>query len=94
MRRFRKNFFNSKSPDVIILDPPRKGCDRFTVDTVIKSGCKRIVMISCNPSTAARDCKIFSDNGYIVEKVRGVDMFPRTSHVECVVLMSQVNKSK
>lgn len=84
----------NKSPDAIILDPPRKGCDRFTVDTVIKSGCKRIVMISCNPSTAARDCKIFSDNGYIVEKVRGVDMFPRTSHVECVVLMSQVNKSK
>jgi len=80
-----------KNPDVIILDPPRKGCDEFTLDSVIKSSCKRIVMISCNPSTAARDCKILSDNGYKIGKVRGVDMFPRTSHVECVVLMSREN---
>lgn len=80
----------NKSPDVIILDPPRKGCDSLTLDTIIKSNCKHIVMISCNPSTSARDCKILSDNGYIVEKVRGVDMFPRTSHVECVVLLSQL----
>ena len=79
----------NKSPDVIILDPPRKGCDSLTLDTIIKSNCKHIVMISCNPSTSARDCKILSDNGYIVEKVRGVDMFPRTSHVECVVLLSR-----
>lgn len=79
----------NNSPDVIILDPPRKGCDSFTLDTIIKSGCRRIVMISCNPSTAARDCRILSDNGYEIKKVRGVDMFPRTSHVECVVLLSR-----
>lgn len=79
----------SYSPDVIILDPPRKGCDSFTLKSVINSGCKRIVMISCNPSTAARDCKILSENGYNIEKVRAVDMFPRTSHVECAVLITR-----
>ena len=76
-------------PDVVVVDPPRKGCDSFTLKSVINSGCKRIVMISCNPFTAARDCKILSDNGYNIEKVCAVDMFPRTSHVECVVLMSR-----
>lgn len=78
-----------ENPDVIIVDPPRKGCDSFTLKSIVKSKCERVVMISCNPSTAARDCKILSDNGFFIEKVRGVDMFPRTSHVECVVLMSR-----
>jgi len=82
----------NKNPDIIILDPPRKGCDRFTLDVIIKSEVRRVVMISCNPSTCARDCKILSDNGYKIEKVRGVDMFPRTSHVECVVLLTRDNR--
>ncbi len=83
---------NESEIDAIIIDPPRKGCDELTLNSIIKSGCKRVVMISCNPSTAGRDCKILSENGYDVLKVRGVDMFPRTSHVECVVLMSRVEK--
>ncbi len=78
-----------EKPDVIVLDPPRKGCDNATLDAVTKMNPKRIVMISCNPSTAARDAKILEENGYKAKKVRAVDLFPRTTHVETVVLLSQ-----
>ena len=80
---------NGLSPDVILLDPPRKGCDGETLAACVKMRPERIVMISCNPATAARDCKYFSENGYAVEKVRAFDLFPRTRHVECVVLMTK-----
>ena len=80
-----------KHPDVIIVDPPRKGCDVLTLDAIVKMAPKKIVMISCNPATAARDCKILcsEENGYKLERVKGVDLFPRTVHVECVVLLSK-----
>ena len=77
------------SPDIIVVDPPRKGCSEQTLDTVVAAAPKRVVMISCNPATAARDAKYLSQNGYSVDKVTGVDLFPRTGHVECVVLMSR-----
>lgn len=77
------------APDVVILDPPRKGCDVPCIDAVAAMSPKRVVMISCNPSTAARDAAFFAERGYAVEKVRGVDLFPGTAHVECVVLMSR-----
>lgn len=76
-------------PDVILLDPPRKGCDEQTLSACVKMNPERIVMISCNPATAARDCKFLSENGYSVEKVRAFDLFPRTRHVESVVLISR-----
>lgn len=76
-------------PDVIILDPPRKGCDSAAIDAAAAMAPRRIVMISCNPSTAARDAAAFAALGYRTEKVRAVDLFPGTSHVECVVLMSR-----
>ena len=76
-------------PDVILLDPPRKGCDGQTLSACVKMNPERIVMISCNPATAARDCKFLVENGYSVGKVRAFDLFPRTRHVECVVLMSR-----
>ncbi len=75
------------SPDVILLDPPRKGCDENTLSACVKMSPERIVMISCNAATAARDCKFLSENGYSVKTVRAFDLFPRTKHVECVVLM-------
>ncbi len=78
------------APDVVILDPPRKGCDAVTISAVSGMQPSRIVMISCNPSTAARDAAAFAENGYAVERVRAVDLFPGTAHVECVVLMSKV----
>ena len=72
-------------PNVIIADPARKGCDRETLEYMAKMCPDRIVMISCNHTTAARDCAIMGELGYKVEKYRAVDLFPRTTHVETVV---------
>ena len=77
------------APDVIILDPPRKGCDNLTIQAVSEMSPSRIVMISCNPATASRDCKLFSDYGYFVQQVTPVDLFPATSAVECVLFLSR-----
>ena len=78
-------------PDVVIVDPPRKGCERSVLDSICQMAPSRIVMISCNPSTAARDAKILcdSEHGYRLVKFRPVDMFPRTGHVETVVLLKK-----
>lgn len=78
------------SPDVVILDPPRKGCEKDTIDAVCRFAPSRVVYVSCDPATLARDLAIFRDGGYVCRRVKPVDMFPRTSHVECVVLMSRV----
>ena len=78
-------------PNVVILDPPRKGCDNITIQSVINMQPDKIIMISCNPATCARDSAIFAKNHYITEKVKAVDLFPSTAHVECVVLMSREN---
>ena len=78
-----------KSPDLIVLDPPRKGCDTVTLDACLRMAPARMVMISCNPATAARDAAYLCENGYHLRVLRAVDMFPRTGHVECVVLMSR-----
>ncbi len=76
-------------PDVVVLDPPRKGCDAALLKTVGQMTPDRIVMISCNSATAARDAAILCQNGYRVTKLQAVDMFPRTAHVETVVLLSK-----
>ena len=76
-------------PSVIILDPPRKGCDEKTLLACVKMNPEKIVMISCNPATAARDCAFLSAHGHRCDRLRAVDMFPRTGHVETVVLMSR-----
>lgn len=76
-------------PDVAVIDPPRKGCGRLTLDSLVKMSPAKIVMISCNPATAARDAKYLSDNGYKIKKARAFDLFPRTGHVETVVLLSK-----
>lgn len=79
-------------PDVIVLDPARQGCDKLALDNILKFAPEKIVMISCNPSTAARDCAYLCENGYNAIKVQSVDMFSRTSHVETVVLITRVDK--
>ena len=71
--------------DVVIMDPPRKGCDKSVLDAVIKINSPKIVYVSCNPSTLARDLRYLEDNGYRTIEVQPVDMFPYTYHVECVV---------
>ena len=77
------------APDVIVVDPPRKGLDGEVVDAIQTMAPKRLVMVSCNPSTAARDTRLLADAGYTVEEIIPVDMFPRTTHVETVVLLSK-----
>lgn len=77
------------SADVIVVDPPRKGCDRDCLDTILKMKPKRIVYVSCDPATLARDLKILCEDGeYELLKVRPVDMFPQTAGVENVALLS------
>ena len=76
--------------DLIILDPPRKGCDETLLATLIDMAVANIIYVSCKPSTLARDLKYLCENGYEVKRVTGVDMFPWTGHVEAIVLMSRV----
>ena len=73
------------SPTVVFLDPPRKGCDREVIETVVSMNPERIIMISCDSATLARDLSVFAELGYCADRVIPHDMFPRTNHVECVV---------
>lgn len=75
--------------DVIVVDPPRKGCDRTLLDTIVQMTPKKVVYVSCDPATLARDLAYLTEKGYEVKKVRGCDMFGQTVHVETVVLLSQ-----
>lgn len=79
----------SMKVDVIVVDPPRKGCDEALLDTVVKMQPKRVVYISCDPATLARDIKYLGERGYQVESVRGCDMFAQGVHVETAVLLVQ-----
>lgn len=74
-------------PTVVVTDPPRKGCDAATLSAVARMGPERVVMVSCNPATLARDLKVLGEAGYRAEAVQPVDMFPRTNHVEAVALL-------
>ena len=76
-------------PDVVMLDPPRKGCDEATLSAVVRMAPRRVVYVSCNPATAARDAAWLEQNGYHTEKVQPVDLFPRTKHCECVIALSK-----
>ncbi|HHW47675.1 MAG TPA: 23S rRNA (uracil(1939)-C(5))-methyltransferase RlmD [Clostridiaceae bacterium] len=76
--------------DVVAVDPPRKGCDQTLLDTLVEMQPERIVYVSCNPSTLARDLGYLSERGYKAHEAQPVDMFPQTHHVECVTLMSRV----
>lgn len=76
-------------PNIVMLDPPRKGCDEATLSAVVRMAPRRVVYVSCNPATAARDAAWLEQNGYHAEKVQPVDLFPRTKHVETVVLLSK-----
>lgn len=80
---------NQVYADVIVVDPPRKGCDSVCLDTIVKMGPKKVVYVSCDSATLARDVKYLGERGYQVEKVRAVDMFPGSVHVETVVLLTR-----
>lgn len=80
---------NGGYADVIVVDPPRKGCDVTLLDTIVKMQPKKMVYVSCDSATLARDIKYMTENGYELKKVQPVDMFPHTEHVETVVLLSR-----
>ncbi len=79
-------------PTVVVLDPPRKGCDAALIETVAGMAPDRVVYVSCNPATLARDCRVFAEKGYRLTAGTAVDLFARTGHVETVVLLSKVEK--
>ena len=78
----------SSSPDVIIIDPPRSGCSLQTLESLARLSPKRIVYVSCDPWTLARDTKILCDMGFVVDEIQPVDLFPQTHHVECIAIFS------
>ena len=78
-------------PNVIVVDPPRKGCDAACLDTMLKMQPDRIVYVSCDSATLARDLKVLCAGGYEVKRVRGVDMFGMTVHVESCVLLCRTD---
>ena len=80
---------NQVYADVIVVDPPRKGCDSVCLDTIVRMQPKRVVYVSCDSATLARDVKYLDERGYAVERVRCCDMFGMSGHVETVVLLSQ-----
>lgn len=75
--------------DVVVVDPPRKGCDKVLLDTLIQMNPKRIVYVSCDPATLARDIAILAPSGYTLQKVSVVDQFSHTSHIESVCLLAK-----
>lgn len=77
-------------PDVVVLDPPRKGCAPELIRTMADMAPSRIVYVSCDPATLARDLKLFRELGYAAGPITPVDLFPRTKHVETVTLMTNV----
>jgi len=78
-----KWYKEGNTADVLVVDPPRKGCDEALLQTIIEMKPKKVVYVSCNPGTLARDLRILEDGGYRTVEVQPVDMFPMTTHVEC-----------
>ncbi len=83
-----------QSMDLIILNPPRKGCEKSFLEEIKKLNPKKVIYISCNPSTLARDLAILHAYGYVIENVYPFDMFPQTAHVECLVKLTHTCKEK
>ena len=87
-----KNILPNCHPNVVIVDPPRKGLDAKTIEAVLTLNPEKFAYISCDPATLARDLKIFDELGaYVPTVIQPIDMFPRTKHVECVVILNKVN---
>lgn len=87
-------FIKKEKIDAIVVDPPRAGLDKEIIKTIAKTKIKKIVYISCNPQTLARDIKRLQDRGYKLEKIKACDMFSETMHVETVALLSKLDVDK
>ena len=84
------SFIIKEKIDAVTVDPPRAGLDKDVVKTIANAGIDKIVYISCNPQTLARDIKRFMDRGYKLEKIKAVDMFPQTMHCEMICLLKRI----
>lgn len=80
-----------KNPDIIVLDPPREGINPKAIERIIDFSPEKFLYISCNSVTQVRDLKVFEERGYKIEEIEIIDQFPKTSHVETVVLLSKLN---
>ena len=80
---------NGEKADVVLMDPPRAGSDEAFLSSVVTLSPKKVVYISCNPKTQARDLAYLTAHGYTVKRIQPVDMFPHTNHVETVVMMEK-----
>ena len=78
-----------ETPDALILDPPRAGCDRRALDAVLRLGPRRVAYVSCEPDALARDLAVLVEGGYRVEMVQPVDLFPYTHHIECIAVLAR-----
>ena len=87
---YKKNI----AADVIIVDPPRKGCEKEVIDTIIDLSPKKVVYVSCSPQSLARDIKLLESGGYKLKKIQPVDQFPWTLHVEAIILMTYCGSDK
>ena len=85
-----KWYAEGKEADVLVVDPPRKGCDEALLNTIIEQRPGRVVYVSCNPATLARDLRILEDGGYKTKEVQPVDMFPHTTHCEAVAWLDLI----
>ena len=79
----------NQRPDVLVVDPPRAGCEESLLRAISDAQIKRIVYVSCNPATLARDIKILAQSGYQASDLTFVDMFPQTKHIETVILLTK-----
>ncbi|MGB9808767.1 MAG: class I SAM-dependent RNA methyltransferase, partial [Caldanaerobacter sp.] len=79
----------NEKPDVVIVDPPRAGINLRTIEDISKLSPEKIIYVSCNPETFVRDLKLFNEKGYSVKKIKLIDMFPHTYHVESVGLLEK-----
>ena len=91
---YEKNSDEMTHPDVVVVDPPRKGLDEKCIETIVKMAPEKVVYVSCDPATIARDIKIFTENGYALKRVRACDMFPQTVHVEVCCLLERLRSAK
>ena len=82
------------NPDVIVLDPPRKGCEESLLHAIAEAAPKKIVYVSCDPATLARDLKILEDLNYRAVEIQPVDMFPQSAHIENVTLLTRKEETK
>lgn len=80
-----------KNAEIIVVDPPRKGCDEALLNTIVTMAPKRVVYVSCDPATLARDLRYLCDRGFEVKKLQAVDQFSHTTHVESIILLKRRN---